>query len=127
MAVHIFLIRDLPEDFLLTDNQQTYVDCVLEGQPQIDIEAIRSQFSDLEYPIHFLDFETDNPVIPKFRGLRPYQQFPFQYSCHIWHSDETVTHHEYLHTDSTDPRLSLVESLLDTISDWKALQESGET
>ena len=113
----IFQLSELPEDFSLTDNQQAYVDSVLRGQPQIDTEAIEARLSDLEYPIHFFDFETDNPPVPKFRGLRPYQQFPFQYSCHIWQSDGTVTHHEYLHTDTTDPRLPLVESLLDTISD----------
>ena len=113
----IFELSELPEDLSLTDNQQAYVDSVLRGQPEIDTEAVKARLSDLEYPIHFLDFETDNPPIPKFQGLRPYQQFPFQYSCHIWHSDGTVTHHEYLHIDTSDPRLPLVESLLDTISD----------
>ena len=113
----IFQLSKLPKDFSLTDNQQAYVDYVLDGQPQIDSQAIEAQLSDLEYPIHFFDFETDNPPVPKFQGLRPYQQFPFQYSCHIWQSDGTVTHHEYLHPDTTDPRLPLVESLLDTVSD----------
>ena len=113
----IFSISDLPVDFSLTDNQQAYVDSVLDGQPQIDSQAIKARLSDLEYPIYFLDFETDNPPVPKFQGLRPYQQFPFQYSCHTWQSDGTEMHHEYLHTDTSDPRLPLVESLLDTISD----------
>ena len=49
--------------------------------------------------------------------MMPYQQVPFQYSCHTWQSDGTVTHHEYLHTDTSDPRFPLVESLLDVISD----------
>ena len=110
-------MRKLPTDFSLTNNQKTYVDYILHGQPEIDTEAIKAQLSDLEYPIHFFDFETDNPAIPKFQGLRPYQQFPFQYSSHTWQSDGTVTHHEYLHTDTTDPRLPLIKSLLDDISD----------
>ena len=113
----IFRIEELPADYSLTDNQQAYVDYVLYGQPKIDTEAIKVRLSDLEHPIHFFDFETDNPPVPKFQGLRPYQHLPFQYSCHTWQSDGTVTHHEYLHTDTSDPRLPLVESLLDTISD----------
>ena len=113
----IFRISKLPADLSLTDRQQDYVNYVLEGQPEINKEAIKGSLSDLEYPIHFFDFETDNPPVPKFQGLRPYQQFPFQYSCHTWQSDGTVTHHEYLHTDTSDPRLPLVESLLGTISD----------
>ena len=113
----IFQMRKLPTDFSLTNNQKTYVDYILHGQPEIDTEAIKAQLSDLEYPIHFFDFETDNPAIPKFQEVRPYQQVPFQYSCHTWQSDGTVTHHEYLHTDTTDPRLPLIESLLNDISD----------
>ena len=117
IEANIFQIEELPKVFSLTDNQQTYVDYVLHGQVEIDTEAIKARLSDLEYPIHFFDFETDNPPVPQFQGLRSYQQFPFQYSCHTWQSDGTVTHHEYLHTDTTDPRLPLIESLLNDISD----------
>jgi hypothetical protein len=113
----IFRISKLPADFSLTDRQQAYVNYVSDGRPETDKEAIKGKLSDLEYPIHFFDFETDNPAVPRFQGVMPYQQVPFQYSCHTWQSDGTVTHHEYLHTDTTDPRLPLVESLLDHISD----------
>lgn len=113
----ILSIRDLPDDFPLTGNQRAHVDMVLNDQPEIDNEAIRRLLSELEYPIYFFDFETFNPAIPRFEGMRSYQQFPFQYSCHILQSDGSLTHHEYLHTDTTDPRLPLVESLLDHISD----------
>ena len=117
VAAGIFRIQDLPENYPLTHRQQMYVNAVRQGHPKIDAAAIEARLSDLKYPIHFFDFETDNPPIPQFQGLKPYQHFPFQYSCHKWHRDGTVTHHEYLHTDRTDPRLPLVESLLDTISD----------
>ena len=113
-------IHDLPDDFRrteLTENQRDYVNIVLNNQPEIDNEAIRNKLSELKYPIHFFDFETSNPAVPRFEGLRSYQQFPFQYSCHILKSDGSLTHREYLHTDTTDPRLPLLESLLNHISD----------
>lgn len=113
----ILSIHDVPDDFPLSENQRNYVNMVRNNQPEIDNEAIRQLLSELEYPIHFFDFETLNPAIPRFEGLSAYQQFPFQYSCHILQSDGSLTHHEYLHTDITDPRLPLVESLLDHISD----------
>jgi hypothetical protein len=112
----IFSLYDIPADFPLTQKQRAYVNSVLDDQSDIDNEAIKRQLSDLEDPIHFFDFETYNPAVPRFKGLGPYQQFPFQYSCHILQPDGVVTHHEYLHTDTTDPRLPLVESLLDHIS-----------
>lgn len=113
----ILSIQDLPADFRLTENQRAHVDIVLNDQPEIDNEAIRRLLSELEYPIHFFDFETFNPAVPRFEGLSPYQQFPFQYSCHILQSDDSLTHKEYLHPDTTDPRLPLVRSLLNHISE----------
>ena len=108
----IFDLEDVPVDYPLSQTQWAYVNSVIDKQTEIDNAAIKRLISNLEYPIHFLDFETDNPAIPRFDGLRPYQHFPFQYSCHVLHSDSTVEHYEYLHTDTTDPRLPLVESLL---------------
>ena len=110
-------IHDLPDDFRLTENQRAHVDMVLNNQPEIDNEAIRSLLSELEYPIHFFDFETSNPAIPRFEGLKLFRHFPFQYSCHILQSDGSLTHHGYLHADKTDPRLPLIESLLNDICD----------
>ena len=112
----ILSIFDLPTDFSLTPPQRTYVNSILHNRPSIDKIAIRQELANLQYPIHFLDFESDNPAIPRFDGLRPYQQFPFQYSCHILQSNGTITHHEYLHTDMSDPREPLLESLLNHIS-----------
>ena len=113
----IFSLEDVPTDYPLSQKQRTYVNSMLDAQPIISIVGIKSLLSDLEYPIHFLDFETDNPPIPRFDGLRPYQQFPFQYSCHVLQSDGALTHHEYLHTDMSDPRKPLLESLLNHVSD----------
>ena len=113
----ILRISEIPAYFSLTHRQQAYVNYVSDGRPETDKEAIKEKLSNLEYPIHFFDFETDNPAVPRFQGAMSYQQIPFQYSCHTWQSDGTVTHHEYLHTDTTDPRLPLIESLLNDISD----------
>ena len=113
----IFHLSDLPADFSLTPSQSTYVNSVLENKATTDSAAIRRELANLQYPIHFLDFETDRPAIPRFDGFKVYEEFPFQYSCHVLQSDGVVTHHEYLHTDTTDPRPLLLKSLLAHISD----------
>ena len=113
----IFHLSDLPSDFPLTPAQSIYVNSVLENKPTNDSAAIRRELANLQYPIHFLDFETDRPAIPRFDGFKVYAEFPFQYSCHVLQSDGVVTHHEYLHTDTTDPRPLLLKSLLAHISD----------
>lgn len=116
----ILSVYSLTDDFRrteLTENQSDYVNMVVNNQPEIDREAIRHLLSKIKYPIHFFDFETCNPAIPRFGGLTPYQKFPFQYSCHILKSDGSLTHQEYLHTDTTASRLPIVKSLLNHISD----------
>lgn len=113
----IFSLYDLPANFPLTEKQKAYVDSVLKNQAKIDVQGIRHALSELTYPIHFLDFETIDPALPCFDGTRPYDQFPFQYSCHILQDDHTLLHQEYLHTETSDPRLPLVQSLLMHIAD----------
>ena len=113
----IFRLSDLPIDYSLTPTQKIYVNSVLRNEPVIDKTAIREKLANLQYPIHFLDFEADRPAIPRFNGFTPYQEFPFQYSCHVLQRDGKITHHEYLHTDPTDPSLPLLKSLLGHISD----------
>ena len=113
----IFHLSDLPSDFPLTPSQSTYVNNILRNKPAIDTSGIRHELANLRYPIHFLDFEADRPAIPRFDGFKVHEEFPFQYSCHVLQSDGGVTHHEYLHTDTTDPRPSLLKSLLTHTSD----------
>lgn len=66
-------------------------------EPYINEEIIKEFLDDLKYPLYFLDYETINPPIPKFEGLHPYQQIPFQYSLHIIKEEGApLEHKEYL-------------------------------
>lgn len=112
----VFAIADLPSDFQLTENQQAYVDAVQQNQPQINHAGIAVSLAELIFPIHFFDFETLNPAIPRFDGLKPFEQFPFQYSCHVLQDNGTLELHDYLHEEPTDPRLPLVEALVEHIA-----------
>ena len=49
--------------------------------------------------------------------MHPYEQFPFQYSCHVAETSGSISHSEYLHVSETDPRKPLIESLLEAIGD----------
>lgn len=66
----------------------------------LDIEALRNEMTQWEFPLHFIDFETSAPVIPFTKGRRPYEGLAFQYSHHLVHEDGTVEHRgEFLHTE----------------------------
>jgi len=68
-------------------------------------------------PVYHLDFETLAPAIPRFAGTRPYDSIPFQFSAHVEQADGTVSHTEYLHGDSSDPREPLALALLDALGE----------
>ncbi|MCA9981246.1 MAG: DUF2779 domain-containing protein, partial [Anaerolineales bacterium] len=104
-------------DHRLTANQRAFVNLFAQEQTHIDREAIRRAVAQLEYPLYFFDFETIDHAVPIYKGCKPYQQVPFQYSCHILHADGTLTHREYLHTGIDDPRPALVEALLNDLGD----------
>ena len=112
------VLRAADADVPLTKNQQRYVNAVRSGQPDVDAAAVRAQLAELEFPLHFLDFETINPAIPRFAGMRPYQSFPFQFSCHILRgTDGKEEHREFLHLDSADPRRPLLSALLECVGE----------
>jgi len=85
---------------------------VSDQEDYIDKDGIRDFLDTLTYPIYFLDFETMQPVLPKFKGTKPYDQIPFQYSLHyITEKNGELKHKEFLAESGTDPRRAIAESL----------------
>ena len=106
----ILLAVDVPDEEL-NDAQADYVRMLRSGEPVIDSDAIRSDLRTLQFPLYFLDFETCSDAVPRLTGLGPWQNYPFQYSLHILAPGGELSHHEYLHEDSTDPRPALSAAL----------------
>lgn len=82
----------------------------------INKDGIRDFLGTLSYPLYFLDFETMQPVIPRYVGTKPYAQIPFQYSLHyIEHEGGELKHKEFLAESGTDPRRAVAEHLCEDI------------
>ena len=112
-AAGVCYVKDVPPGFALGDKRAAaFVERVRQQQITINQTAIRAELASLVYPLYFFDFETIDFAIPAFAGCAPYQQTPFQYSCHILAADGALTHCDFLHTTSDDPRRALAESLL---------------
>ncbi len=111
-------IRDIPDDFELTEIQRRAATCVQTGEPWYSPNFATA--GRLAYPLYFADFETVNPAIPRFAGMRPYDHLPFQWSVHLQRQPGArQEHHEFLATDASDPRREFISSLC------AALGESG--
>jgi CRISPR/Cas system-associated exonuclease Cas4 (RecB family) len=107
-------IGDIPEEFPLTAIQERIRACVANNEEYIAGE-LKDRLEDVEYPIHFLDFETLGLAIPRYAGTRPYQGIPFQWSDHILHKNGKIEHREYLCEEDKDPREELAVKLLDAL------------
>ena len=114
---NIIQLEDVPLDTPLNQKQLKFIESFKSKQPVIQKDKISTELKQLTYPLYFLDFETFGPAVPRHEGLHPYEQYPFQYSCHILDVKQEVSHMEYLHTDTTDPRLHLLKSLIETLND----------
>ncbi|WP_419777819.1 DUF2779 domain-containing protein [Malaciobacter marinus] len=108
-------IEDIPEDFDMTANQAQAVENYKSKASYIDKENIKAFLENLTYPIYHLDFETYQQAIPQYKGIKPFEQIPFQYSLHIEYVDGTLEHKEYLSEDSIDSRYELAQKLCEDI------------
>lgn len=75
----------------------------------------QTSMSSWVFPRYFLDFETSNMAVPIWSGCRPYQQIPFQWSCHIQSRNGELKHREFLDLSGNDPSRAFAESLMDCV------------
>jgi hypothetical protein len=74
------------------------------GKASIDLESIEKELDCLEYPLYFVDYESFNPAIPMYKGYKPYDQMPFQWSLHVLeHEGGELKHYEFIETEEIDP------------------------
>jgi predicted RecB family nuclease len=117
VALGVQSIHNIPENYPLTGRLRRACASVQMGQPWYSRE-IGEELRKLKYPLYFADFETVNPALPRFSGMRPYDQIPFQWSVHVQREPgATPEHFEFLATDRSDPRPSFVSALCDSLGE----------
>ena len=113
---NIFEISEVPDD-MLNDNQVIQKNAITDNKVHKNKYGIKNFIDKLKYPLYYLDFETFMEPVPRFSSCKVYAQIPFQYSLHIQYENGTLEHYEFLHKDATDPRKSILISMLDVLGD----------
>ena len=103
--------RDFSSGEKLTKSQKIQV----ASKSIINKNNIKKFIDQLEFPLWFLDFETVQYAIPKYEGVKPYQQIPFQYSLHKLDKEGNLSHVDFLAEQGIDPRILFVKSLFDKV------------
>ena len=110
-------IMDIPDDFPLSERQRRACTAVQTGDPWFSAE-LSKELESLKYPLYFMDFESINPAIPRFSGMRPFDQLPFQWSLHVLQEPKAESdHYEFLSANSDDPRREFICSLCAVLGD----------
>jgi hypothetical protein len=111
-------IKDIPPEFRLTPNQKIQRECILGNAPHIDKKAVQAFLGNLRYPIAYFDFETINPAIPLYDGMRPYQKVPFQFSLVVVPNESAEPQQfSFLAKTADDPRPALLAEMKKYIPD----------
>ncbi len=111
IAAGITELRDVPDD-LLNAQQLRVKQHTLTGKTFFDKKAVRAALSAQSYPAYFLDFETAQFAVPIWKGTRPFQQIPFQYSLHKLDKNAVLSHKEFLSMEGDNPAKAFAESLI---------------
>jgi len=109
-------LRDVPPERLSSARHRLVHRAVNAGEAVFMPEAGQI-LRRLGWPRRYLDFETLQFAVPIWAGTRPYQQVPFQWSCHVESRRGKVHHHEFLAEAGEDPRRAFAESLVDVLGD----------
>jgi predicted RecB family nuclease len=110
-------IHDIPADFELSEFQRRVCTAMQTGQPWFG-EELKTEVEGLKYPLYFMDFETVNPAIPGFPGMRPYDPLPFQWSVHVLReSAREPEHYDFLAAEGNDPRHAFIASLCEVLGE----------
>jgi hypothetical protein len=104
----------VPADLLVSDIHKRIHQTVVSGKTYVSNE-VADIVSAIKYPRYYLDFETIQHAVPIWADTKPYQQVPFQWSCHIESAPGELEHREFLAYGHDDPRYEFARSLVDIL------------
>jgi hypothetical protein len=109
-------VRAIPEGRLKKPIHRRIRRVTLSGRYELD-DLAGEVLLLLPYPRFYLDFETVQFVVPEWAGTRPYNQLPFQWSCHVEEEDGNLRHADFLDTSGEPPMRRFAVSLVDALGD----------
>jgi hypothetical protein len=89
------------------------------GLPVLESEGT-APINALGFPRYFFDFEGIDFPVPQWKGFRPYEHAPFQWSCHIEIRPGHFQHAEFLDLSGQDPSLQCIEQMRQAINPYDA-------
>jgi CRISPR/Cas system-associated exonuclease Cas4 (RecB family) len=130
----IYLLHEIEDVADLTPTQQNQIHTHKTDEVIINVKEIANILDNYTYPLYFFDYETFAPAIPIYKGYKPYQRIPIQFSLHV--IDEkggALRHLEFLQQENADPSETVAKKLEEyidpagTVIAWNDKFEKGVT
>ena len=109
-------LHQVPDE-LLNDKQLRVKRAALSGTTFFDAEGAAKALKQHKLPAYFMDFETIQFAVPIWKGTRPYQQIPFQFSVHRLSRTGKLEHHSFVDLSGDDPSRRFAKALIATCGD----------
>lgn len=97
---------------LLNESHRRVQKCTLSGKPYFDRRGAMADLQAHKLPAYFIDFETIQFAVPIWKGTRPYQQIPFQFSVQRLSRNGTLVETQFLDLSGDDPSRPFAEALI---------------
>jgi hypothetical protein len=104
-------LRQVP-DRMLNKKQRLVKEHTIAGTAYFDAAGAAADLAPHGLPAYFLDFETIMFAVPVWKGTRPYQQIPFQFSLHRVATGGEVSRESFLDLSGGDPSLPFSKALI---------------
>lgn len=109
-------LQDVPDD-LLNKRQRRVKSAALSGKTYFDASSAAKALEAHPLPVYFMDFETIQFAVPIWKGTRPYQQIPFQFSVHKLSRTGKLEHRPFLDLSGEDPSPGFADALVAACGD----------
>lgn len=109
------MITDIPGGKITMQQRQALqiLDARDEVVPRIWCKPTVQSVANLNYPLHFIDFEAATHALPMTIGAGAYDPIYFQFSCHTLYEDGSVIHNEWLDISAdSNPHKGFLEAFL---------------
>lgn len=98
-----------PESFIDKYNNRPYYQ--IKAKSEVIIPELFQEIG-FRFPICFIDFEVSKMALPYHKGMRPYENVAFQWSCHTLDGKGKLTHQDWINTTDAFPNFKFAESLM---------------
>lgn len=104
-------LREVPAE-LLNEQQLRVKTVTVSNRRVFDRKRAQEALAAHRLPAYFMDFETTQFAVPIWKGTRPYQQIPFQFSVHWLGSTGKLDERAFLDLSGNDPSRAFAEALI---------------